>query len=172
MIDENREACNFCEDGKSVINLTESNKHFLSKRIRDRNIVEAITISRIAWDNFPIQNESANTKNIVEMLMKGIQQTINEQVLSPISSSMSGLNALMSALAKNPQLIQKCSDDLSGQLNQIVSIINGPTMQIHQMLSQLIYKPSVKGSVGEKVLASTISHPKSSLNRLLAERLQ
>src|SRR5215216_5356467 len=157
MIGDDIANCNFCEDGKRVINLTESNKHFLSKRIKDGNIDEAITISRIAWDNFPIQKESANTKNIVETLLKGVQQTINEQVLSPISTSISGLNALMSALEKNPELIQKYSDEtmrnLSGQLNQIVAIINGPTMQIHQMLSQLIYKPSVKGSVGAEVLA-------------------
>jgi hypothetical protein len=66
----------------------------------------------------------------------------------------------MSALEKNPELIQKCSKEtmqnLSGQLNQIVTSINGPTMQIqqiYQMLLQLIYKPSVKGSVGEKALA-------------------
>jgi hypothetical protein len=157
MTDNGKVDCNFCEDGKRTVKLTESNKHFISRRISDGNIDEAITISRVAWDNFPIQRESANTKNIVEMLLKGVQQTINEQVLSPISSSISGLNALMTALEKNPELIQKCSDEtmrsLSGQLNQIVSIINGPTMQIHHMLSQLIYKPSVKGSVGEKVLA-------------------
>jgi hypothetical protein len=62
----------------------------------------------------------------------------------------------MSTLEKNPELIQKCSDDtmrdLKVHLSQIVSSINGPTMQIQQMLSQLVYKPSVKGSVGEKIL--------------------
>ena len=66
----------------------------------------------------------------------------------------------MSTLEKNPELIQKCSDDtmrnLTGHLNQIISSINGPTtqiQQIYQMLSQLVYKPSVKGSAGEKILA-------------------
>jgi hypothetical protein len=47
--------------------------------------------------------------------------------------------------------------NLSGHLNQIVSIINGPTtqiQQIYQMLSQLVYKPSVKGSAGEQILAN------------------
>src|SRR5215218_7637086 len=157
MTDDSRVDCNFCEGGKRVIHLTESNKHFLSKRISDGNIDEAITISRIAWENFPILKESADTKKIGETLLRGIQQTINAQVLTPINTSISGLNALMSALEKNPELIQKCSDKtirkLSGQLGQIGSSINGPMMQIHQMLSQLIYKPSVKGSVGEKVLA-------------------
>ena len=66
----------------------------------------------------------------------------------------------MSTLEKNPELIQKCSEDtmrnLNGHLNQILTSINGPTTQIQQifqMLSQLMYKPSVKGSVGEKILA-------------------
>lgn len=160
MLDENWLSCIFCEGGKRSINFTESNKHFVSKRLRDGNIDEAITISRIAWDNFPILKESADTKKIVETLLRGVQQTINAQILTPINTSVSGLNALVSTLEKNPQLIQKCSEDtirnLSGHLNQIVSIINGPTtqiQQIYQMLSQLVYKPSVKGSAGEQILA-------------------
>jgi hypothetical protein len=157
MISDVRVSCNFCEGGKRVINLIESNKHFISKRIIDGNIDEAITISRIAWDNFPKLKESADTKKIVETLLEGVQETINAQIFTPISTSISGLNALMSMLEKNPELIQKCSNEtiqnLSGQLSQIVSSINGPMIQIQQMLSQLIYKPSVKGSVGERVLA-------------------
>lgn len=62
MLDENGLLCIFCEGGKRAINFTESNKQFVSKRIRDGNIDEAITISRIAWDNFPILKESADTK--------------------------------------------------------------------------------------------------------------
>jgi hypothetical protein len=61
MISDVRVSCNFCEGGKRVINLIESNKHFISKRIIDGNIDEAITISRIAWDNFPKLKESADT---------------------------------------------------------------------------------------------------------------
>jgi hypothetical protein len=159
MMSEDNVYCSFCDDGRKVINLTESNKQFLSKRTSDGNIDEAITISRIAWDNFPVLKETADTKKIVDTLLMGVQQTINAQVLTPLNTSISGLNALMSALEKNPELIQKCSKEtmqnLSGQLNQIVTSINGPTtqiQQIYQMLSQLIYKPSVKGSVGEKAL--------------------
>ena len=124
------------------------------------NIDEAITISRMAWDNFPILKESADTKKIVETVLRGVQQTINAQILTPITTSISGLNVLISTLEKNPELIQKCSEEtmhqLNGHLNQILTSINGSTtqmQQIHQMLSQLMYKPSVKGSVGEKILA-------------------
>lgn len=160
MIDENRSSCIFCESGKRVVNLTESNRQFLLKRTRDGNVDEAITISRIAWDNFPILKESADTKKIVETLLRGIQQTVNAQILTPINASISGLNTLMSALEKNPELIQKYSEEtlrsLNGQLSQVVASINGPTtqiQQIHQMLSQLMFKPSVKGSAGEQLLA-------------------
>jgi hypothetical protein len=157
---ENGLLCIFCEGGKRVINFTGSNREFLSKRIRDGNVDEAITISRIAWDNFPILKESADTKKIVEPLLKGVQHTIYAQISNPLTTSVSGLNALIKTLEKNPQLIQECSKETTqniiGQLNQIVSnIIGGPATQIKQiyeMLSQLIYKPSVKGSVGEQIL--------------------
>ena len=116
--------CTICEDGKRVIYLTESNKNFLSKRISEGNIDEAITISRIAWENFPKLKESSDSKKIVETLLQGVQEAINAQVFTPISSSISGLNAVISTLEKNPELIQNCSKEtaqiLSGQhLNQL-----------------------------------------------------
>ena len=132
---ENRLLCIFCEGGERAINFTESNKEFLSKRIRDGNIDEAITISRIAWDNFPILKESADTKKIVETLLRGVQHTINAQILTPINTSISGLNALVLTLGKNPELIQKCSDEtmrnINGHLNQIIS------SQLKRELSEL-----------------------------------
>jgi hypothetical protein len=64
MTDNEKVDCNFCEGGQRTVKLTESNKHFISRRISDGNIDEAITISRVAWDNFPIQRESVNTKKL------------------------------------------------------------------------------------------------------------
>jgi hypothetical protein len=96
MTDENMSSCIFCESGKRVVNLTESNRQFLLKRTRDG----------IAWDNFPILKESADTKKIVETLLRGIQQTVNAQILTPMNASISGLNTLMSALEKNPILLK------------------------------------------------------------------
>jgi hypothetical protein len=157
---ESTVTCDFCDGGKRTIDLSESNRHFLYNRIRDGNFDEAITISRVAWENFPKLKESADTKMIVETLLGELQQTINAQILTPINTSINGLNILMSMLEKNPELIQKCSEEtvqnLTVLLNQIISSINGPStqvQQIYEMLSQLIYKSSVKGSVGEKVLA-------------------
>jgi uncharacterized phage infection (PIP) family protein YhgE len=91
---------------------------------------------------FNILKESADTKKIVETLLRGVQQTINSQIMTPISTSISGLNALMSTLEKNPQLIQKCSEEtirnLNAHLNQIASMINGPTTQIQQIYQMTV----------------------------------
>jgi hypothetical protein len=154
---DDKVGCTFCEGGKRVISLTESNELFLSRRISDGNIDEAITIARIAWDKFPELKESADTKRVVETLLEGIVQKIQSQVFTPIGILISGMNGLKSTLEKNPDLIQKCSDDTIQRLNErlslIASSIEGPMSQMNGMLTQYFNKPSVKGSVGEKMLA-------------------
>jgi len=64
-----RERCCFCIDGSRSINITESNENFVIARIEDENLDEAITISRIAWDNFPVLKESADTRKILDTLL-------------------------------------------------------------------------------------------------------
>jgi len=143
------------------INLTESNRHFILQRIKDRNLDEAITISKIAWDNFPLLKESADTRKIVETVLEGIQQNINNQIFTPITASINALNTLTATLQNNPKHIQESSKQTIQSLNEsikqiIFTINNGPTAQIRQiqdMISQLVYKPNIKGSVGEMVLA-------------------
>jgi hypothetical protein len=55
---EKRDQCYFCKNSVKEISLTESNRHFLLERVKEQNIDEAITVSRIAWDNFPTLKES------------------------------------------------------------------------------------------------------------------
>ena len=161
MIVEDRDQCYFCKNSLNKISLTESNRHFLLERVREQNIDEAITISRIAWDNFPLLKESADTKKIMETVLKGVQQTISDQIFAPITASINALNALTATLQNNPKQIQESSKQTIQSLNEsikqiIFTINNGPTVQIRQiqeMMSQLLYKPNVKGSVGETVLA-------------------
>jgi hypothetical protein len=153
--------CYFCNDSINEINLTESNRHFLLQRIKDRNLDEAITISKIAWDNFPLLKESADTRKIVETVLEGIQQNINNQIFTPITASINALNTLTATLQNNPKQIQESSKQTIQSLNEsikqiIFTINNGPTVQIRQiqeMMSQLLYKPNIIGSVGEAVLA-------------------
>jgi hypothetical protein len=161
MIVEDRDPCYFCNKSTNEIHLTESNKHFLLERVKEQNVDEAITISRIAWDNFPILKESADTKKIVESVLKGVQQTISNQIFTPITASINALNALTAILQNNPKQIQESSKQTIQSLNEsikqiVFTISNGPSAQIRQiqeMMSQLLYKPNIIGSVGEAVLA-------------------
>jgi hypothetical protein len=161
LIVEDSDPCYFCNNLKNQISLTQSNRHFLLERVKEQNVDEAITISRIAWDNFPILKESADTKKIVESVLKGVQQTISDQIFAPITASINALNSLAATLQNNPKQIQDSSKQTIQSLNEsikqvVVTINNGPSAQIRQiqeMMSQLLYKPNVKGSVGETVLA-------------------
>lgn len=158
--------CCFCIDGNRAISIAESNENFVITRIEEENLDEAITISRIAWDNFPVLKESADTRKIVDTLLKGVQKMINEQILAPITTSTNGLNALMGTIERlteqNPALIEESSkrniQSLQSELIHVKDIINGlynapQIQQISQMLSQLLYKPTSKGHAGETVLA-------------------
>jgi hypothetical protein len=161
MIVADRGECYFCKNSLNEVSLTDSNRHFLLDRVREKNLDEAITISRIAWENFPLLKESADTKKIVETVLRGVQQTISDQIFAPITASINALNALTATLQNNPKQIQESSKQTIQSLNEsikqiIFTINNGPTVQIRQiqeMMSQLLYKPNVKGSVGETVLA-------------------
>jgi hypothetical protein len=156
-----RDQCIFCNDSINEIDLTESNRNFLLQRVREHNLDEAVTISKIAWDNFPLLKESADTRKIVETVLEGIQQTVNNQIFSPITASINALNTLAATLQNNPRQIQESSKQTIQSLNEsikqvVFTINNGPSAQIRQiqeMMSQLLYKPNIKGAVGETVLA-------------------
>ena len=153
--------CYFCNDSINEINLTESNRHFPLQRVKEHNLDEAITLSKVAWENFPLLRESADTKKIVETVLEGIQQNINNQIFAPLNENINALNTLTATLQNNPKQIQESSKQTTQSLKEsikqiIFSINNGPTVQIRQiqeMISQLVYKPNVKGSVGETVFA-------------------
>jgi hypothetical protein len=153
--------CYFCNNSINEIYLTESNRNFLLQCIKGHNLDEAITISKIAWDNFPLLKESADTKKIVETVLKSVQQTISDQIFTPITASINALNALAATLQNNPKQIQESSKQTIQSLNEsikqiIFAINNGPSAQIRQiqeMMSQLVYKPNIKGSAGETGLA-------------------
>jgi hypothetical protein len=97
----------------------------------------------------------------VETVLEGIQQNINNQIFAPINASINALNTLTATLQNNPKQIQESSKQTIQSLNEsikqiVFTINNGPTAQIRQiqeMISQLVYKPNIKGSVGEMILA-------------------
>lgn len=188
MSNEDNLRCNFCNNGKSVVSVVESNRNFIIARIKERNLDEAITISRIAWDNFPVLKESADTKKIVESLLKGVQEVINTQLLTPITTSTNaittstnGLAALRTTLERlaeqNPNLIEKSVKDqfkvIEGNLKVLEANIKSsfPTSQVqqtYQMLLQLLNKPTEMGSVGQTILSErwTEAFPKDKIEEI------
>ena len=130
--------CYFCNDSINEINLTESNRHFPLQRVKEHNLDEAITLSKVAWENFPLLRESADTKKIVETVLEGIQQNINNQIFAPLNENINALNTLTATLHNNPKQIQESSKQTTQSLKEsikqiIFSINNGPTVQIRQI---------------------------------------
>ena len=166
MTTEVKDQCYFCNNSVNQTSLTESNRHFLIERVKEQNLDAAITISRIAWDNFPILKGSADTRKIMDTVLRGVQQTMNNQILAPITASINALNSLTAILQNNPKLIQESSKQTIQSLNEsikqvVFTINNGPSAQIRQiqeMMSQLLYKPNVKGSIGETLLGDIWLH--------------
>lgn len=158
--------CGVCRDGERTFGLSELNALFLEKRIADGNVNAAVDISRIAWDQFPRLKESAETKRMAEFIMEGLQEKINTQVLMPISNTTAAMGIIIDRLEdlvdKNPALIEqgfnKTIEGFKSEISTIKSAVQEPTAKISelsQMVNQLVYKPIVKGTVGEAVLTDT-----------------
>jgi hypothetical protein len=155
--------CMMCRGGQRVIALSELNALFLEKRIAEDSVNAALDISRIAWDHFPRLTESADARRTAEFLMEGLQEKINLQVLMPISNTTAAMSAMIDRLENlidsNPALIEqgfnKALDGFKTEINIVKSAIHEPGARISelsQMVSQLVYKPTVKGAAGEAVL--------------------
>ncbi len=157
--------CFLCR-GELRPDLSESNIHFLEKRIADGNLNAALDVARIAWDHFPRLKESTDTKRIAEFLLEGLQEKMNVQILAPISNTTAAMAAIIDRLEDlvetNPALIEqgfnRTLDGIKREINNLKSAIQEPTAKIselNQMVNQLVYKPIVKGNAGEAVLTDT-----------------
>jgi hypothetical protein len=148
-----------CNDGKRVITLSESNRNFLLARVNDGKLDLAITYCRIAWETCSNLEKTIDTNSIVQDLLVGLQKMFKEQVRDPVSTIVTSLGALMTSLEQNPKLIQQCSEreieTLKTQFKALEGIINEPSKNMNlvvNMISELLYKPNTKGSMGEKIL--------------------
>jgi hypothetical protein len=151
--------CNLCNNGKSVIALSEPNRNFLAERVNDGKLDLAITYSRIAWETCSSLKKTVDTNSIVQDLLIGFQKMFNEQIRNPISTIVTSLGALMTTLEQNPKLIQQCSEReieiLKTQFKLLEGAINEPSKHMNlvvNMISEFMHKPNTKGSIGEKIL--------------------
>lgn len=155
--------CELCRDGGRPADLSDSNVLFLQGRIAEGNLNEALDIARVAWNQFPRLKESADTKRMMEMLMEGLQEKMNGQVLVPISNTMTAMATIIDRLENlvetNPSLIEqgfnRTIEGFKTEMQTIRSAIEQPNAKISElsvMVNQLIYKPVAKGNAGENVL--------------------
>jgi len=151
-------------ENEDKLNLSQANLHFLESRFFERNINEAIDISRIAWEQFPGMREAVDSKRMLDRMMEGLQDKMNVQVLVPISTTTSAMTAIMDRLEdlveNNPSLIQqgfnKTIEGFRLEMSSIRTAIQEPTakiIELNQLVNQLVYRPIAKGNAGESVLA-------------------
>ena len=160
MLTNQKIMCNLCNDGKSLIALSEPNRNFLAERVNDGKLDLAITYSRIAWETCSNLKKTVDTNSIVQDLLIGVQKMFNEQIRNPIGTIVTSLGALMTTLEQNPKLIQQCSEReieaLKTQFKLVEGAINEPSKNMNlvvNMISEFMHKPNTKGCIGEKIMA-------------------
>jgi hypothetical protein len=150
-------------DGRSVTSLSGSNINFLEHRISDGNLNEAIDLARVAWDQFPRLRESTDAKRTIALLMEGLQEKMNVQVLVPVGNTMTAMTAIIDRLEKlaqtNPSLIEqgfnRTLEGFRAEMTSIRAAIHEPTAKIGELnilVSELMHKPIARGTFGESVI--------------------
>ena len=75
--------CPLCGNGANNFNICDDNLRFLEQRFHDNNLDQAITLANIVWANFPGLRLNADSKTLINGLLKGVQ----EQVTSALTPS-------------------------------------------------------------------------------------
>lgn len=166
--------CPIC-GGLQHINISVPNARFLSDRTAEGNLDEAITLSRICWNNFPTLRLSSDSKKVIEEFMVSAKQWLEEQaeqILKPISD-------LNSALATTVTVLSTLSTSLPEGLKPHIDLAmqeldhkrqlaeNGLKISldglrkdietIEEHFKRITYKPTEKGQIGQASIASAWS---------------
>lgn len=155
--------CLLCAPNVRPSELSGPNIDFFQKRVADGTLNEVLDIARIAWEHFPRLRESADAKRILEQLMEGLQEKMNAQVLTPVSSTVTAMTTVIDRLEhlvkSNPSLIEqgfnRTLEGFRAEMTNIRVAIQEPTTKIselNQLVNQLVYKPIAKGNAGEIIL--------------------
>jgi hypothetical protein len=166
--------CPIC-GGLQHVNISVPNARFLSDRTAEGNLDEAITLSRICWNNFPALRLSSDSKTVIEEFMISAKQWLEEQaeqVLKPISDLNSTLATTVTALStlssSLPEGLKPHIDlavqelDRKRQLaeNELKISLDGLRKDIETIgehFRKITYKPTEKGQIGQASIASAWS---------------
>ena len=158
--------CPVCGNPATKFNISLINLDFLQQRLDEKNLDEAIVLSSVAWTNFPTLKLSADSKSVVNSLLKGVEEQISA-ALKPLNIARSTINPLIEKLES---LIENLPQNLQGQFKNIKTELNERLESINQVaansskpvqeeikelalcINTLISKPTSVGTLNEETL--------------------
>lgn len=159
--------CSNCGAELELAGVSSMNVSFLNERIREGNLDEAISLARVAWNNFPELKLSTESKAVIDSLLDSVEGKV-QQILNPLHNATSTLIALSTSMAElSKQLPEnlrqdfgKKIDDLQKQVQSVQEIVSKPPELLVQQVTGLrdtintmMNKPVSKGTFFESSLA-------------------
>jgi len=159
--------CPICENHANKFAISDTNLNFLELRYQDKTLDDAISLSAIAWHNFPALRLSSDSRTVINALMKDIREEVTKaldpleifvQSVFPLSNKLQGLIDELPSNVKDEfcQINEQLSDRLKS-IEQVTKSSNEPIQrdlkELFQFINLLTNKPIVKGSIGEETLA-------------------
>ena len=98
MLTNQKIMCNLCNDGKSLIALSEPNRNFLAERVNDGKLDLAITYSRIAWETCSNLKKTLDTKSKLKYMLIGVKKKNNEKKRNNIGNNFNKIGSKMTTM--------------------------------------------------------------------------
>jgi len=158
--------CPICGSETVNFNISEDNLRFLEQRFHDNNLDQAITLTSIAWNNFPGLRLNADSRTLINGLLKGVQEQVTNALtpLDMITKMVYPLSEKLEELiATLPEGVKKEFCEINLQLTEKLKLIHEAATsatepvqrelkELNDTINQLINKPVSKGLVNEETL--------------------
>ena len=158
--------CPLCGSQHSEFNISDPNLRFLLQRLDEKTLDDAITLSAIAWNNFPALKLTADSKTVINGLLKGIENQVSKAVapldrvimmIQPLSQKLEGLTA------KLPEDLRKEFNEINGQLTSqiktmqdvakgVAEPVQRDVRELSLSINAMINKPTSLGTIKEETL--------------------
>jgi hypothetical protein len=158
--------CPICRSEITNFNISEENLRFLEQRFHDNNLDQAITLASIVWNNFPGLRLNADSRTLINGLLKGVQEQVTNALtpLEMITKMVYPLSEKLEELiATLPEDVKKQFCEIDLQLEEKLKLIHEAATsatepvardlkELNDTINQLINKPVSKGLVNEETL--------------------
>lgn len=158
--------CPICGNKTPNFNVGESSVRFLQQRLYDNTLDQAIALSKIVWESFPGLRLNADSKEIINNLLRGIQDQVTSTLkpLDIIANVVGSLSEKLEELIGTlPDGVKKEFCEMNFQLTEELKSIREAAAsatepvqrdlkELNDTINQLINKPVSKGLVNEETL--------------------